>query len=108
VNGGVNIPPLGAQFTPRDEVFTWGPGVKLRMAFRVPVASERNKNCYLGSPSELPGDPADFRFAVGAPDPVTAPFLQKNDLAARALERVALRYQTLCKKQSFCIKVSRR
>jgi hypothetical protein len=38
VNEGVNIPPrgqispLGAKFTPRGEVYPWGPGVKLRMA----------------------------------------------------------------------------
>jgi hypothetical protein len=38
VNEGVNIPrrgqisPLGAKFTPRGEVYTWGPVVKLRMA----------------------------------------------------------------------------
>jgi hypothetical protein len=38
VNEGVNIPPrgpispLGAKFNPRGEVYSWGPGVKLRMA----------------------------------------------------------------------------
>jgi hypothetical protein len=43
VNKGVNIPPrgqispLGAKFTPRDEVHPWGPGVKLRMSLLVPV-----------------------------------------------------------------------
>ena len=50
---------------------------------------------YVGSPSELFGHPADLRPAVGAPHPVTAPLLQQEHLAARAVQGLALPYQVL-------------
>jgi len=38
------------------------------------------------SPSELAGDPAYLGSAVGTPHPVTAPFLQKQNLTTRTVK----------------------
>ena len=55
---------------------------------------------YLGSPSELPRDPAYFSFTVGTSNPITAPFLQQDDLTAWTSDGIAFRYQTLEKDHS--------
>lgn len=47
------------------------------------------------SPPQLFGDPADFCSAVRASDPVTAPFLQQNDLTIWAIQSLSRGYQTL-------------
>ena len=60
-----------------------------------PHPSSLPKSVYLGSPSELPRDPADFRFTVGTSNPITAPFLQQDDLTAWTSDRVAFVDQTL-------------
>ena len=49
------------------------------------------------SPSELAGDPTYLGPAVRAPHPVTAPFLQKQNLAARAVESLPFLNQILDK-----------
>ena len=46
------------------------------------------KQTHIRSPSELLCNPADLCPAVGAADPVAAPLLEQQDLAAGALERL--------------------
>ena len=49
------------------------------------------------SPSELAGDPAYLGSAVGTPHPVTAPFLQKQNLTTRTVKSLPLLDQILHK-----------
>ena len=53
------------------------------------------KYTYIWSPTQLFGNPADFRSTVSTAHPITAPFFQKYYLAARAVQSFPSRNKSL-------------